>query len=172
MIAPDPVWALTGAILAVYLTGLLVARLLAVRSLRLAALVAALLILPLLLPRELWSPFLAPLQARMTGLPLPLADLLAALPFAALPVYAGLRRIDHRQIEALAVIGAGPSTRLRRVVLPAAWKGLLLGLLLPALHLTAHSGQLSFDDAVSAGLPLIAGVFLLWSAWRIARGPE
>jgi spermidine/putrescine transport system permease protein len=47
------------------------------------------------------------------------------IPFAALPIYAALQRIDRGQLEAAADLGAGPWSRLTRVTLPMALPGLV-----------------------------------------------
>ncbi len=45
------------------------------------------------------------------------------VPFAALPIYAAMGRIDRRQLEAAADLGAGPWTRFLRVTLPLSLPG-------------------------------------------------
>ena len=45
------------------------------------------------------------------------------VPFAALPIYAAMGRIDRRQLEAAADLGAGPWTRFFRVTLPLSLPG-------------------------------------------------
>jgi spermidine/putrescine transport system permease protein len=45
------------------------------------------------------------------------------IPFAALPIYAAMGRIDLRQLEAAADLGAGPWTRFLRVTLPLSMPG-------------------------------------------------
>ncbi len=45
------------------------------------------------------------------------------VPFAALPIYAAMGRIDRRQLEAAADLGAGPWTRFIRVTLPLSLPG-------------------------------------------------
>jgi spermidine/putrescine transport system permease protein len=45
------------------------------------------------------------------------------IPFAALPIYAAMGRIDVRQLEAAADLGAGPWTRFARVTLPLSMPG-------------------------------------------------
>jgi spermidine/putrescine transport system permease protein len=45
------------------------------------------------------------------------------IPFAALPIYAAMGRIDRRQLEAAADLGAGPWTRFFRVTLPLSLPG-------------------------------------------------
>jgi spermidine/putrescine transport system permease protein len=47
------------------------------------------------------------------------------IPFAALPIYAAMGRIDRRQLEAAADLGAGPWTRFARVTLPLSLPGAL-----------------------------------------------
>lgn len=47
------------------------------------------------------------------------------VPFAALPIYAAMGRIDRRQLEAAADLGAGPWTRFARVTLPLSMPGAL-----------------------------------------------
>lgn len=45
------------------------------------------------------------------------------VPFAALPIYAAMGRIDRRQLEAAADLGAGPWSRFARVTLPLSLPG-------------------------------------------------
>jgi spermidine/putrescine transport system permease protein len=47
------------------------------------------------------------------------------IPFAALPIYAALQRIDRGHLEAAADLGAGPWTRFRRVTIPLSLPGAL-----------------------------------------------
>ncbi len=47
------------------------------------------------------------------------------IPFAALPIYASLQRIDRGHLEAAADLGAGPWTRFRRVTIPLGLPGTL-----------------------------------------------
>ena len=47
------------------------------------------------------------------------------IPFAALPIYAALQRIDRCQLEAAADLGAGPWTRFWRVTVPLSLPGVL-----------------------------------------------
>lgn len=58
------------------------------------------------------------------------------LPFAVLPMYASLEKLDPALLEAAEILGARPWARLRRVVLPLALPGIVAGGLLvfiPAL---------------------------------------
>jgi spermidine/putrescine transport system permease protein len=48
------------------------------------------------------------------------------LPFAALPIYAALLRIDRSLLEAAADLGATPAQRFRRITLPLALPGILV----------------------------------------------
>lgn len=50
------------------------------------------------------------------------------VPFAALPIFAAMGRIDRRQLEAAADLGAGPWTRFRRVTLPLSMPGAVAAL--------------------------------------------
>ncbi|MFN8058594.1 MAG: ABC transporter permease [Vicinamibacterales bacterium] len=52
------------------------------------------------------------------------------MPYMTLALVAGFGRLDPAYEEAAASLGAGPWTRLRRVVLPLAWPGITLGCLL------------------------------------------
>jgi len=52
------------------------------------------------------------------------------LPFMILPVYAALERLDPSLLEAAALLGARPSTRLRTVIVPLAFPGIVAGALL------------------------------------------
>jgi spermidine/putrescine transport system permease protein len=45
------------------------------------------------------------------------------IPFAALPIYAAMSRIERRQLEAAADLGAGPWSRFARVTLPLSLPG-------------------------------------------------
>jgi spermidine/putrescine transport system permease protein len=47
------------------------------------------------------------------------------IPFAALPIYAALQRIDRSHLEATADLGAGPWTRFFRVTVPLSQPGVL-----------------------------------------------
>jgi spermidine/putrescine transport system permease protein len=47
------------------------------------------------------------------------------IPFAALPIYAALQRIDRGHLEAAADLGAGPWSRFRRVTIPLSLPGAL-----------------------------------------------
>jgi spermidine/putrescine transport system permease protein len=47
------------------------------------------------------------------------------IPFAALPIYAALQRIDRSHLEAAADLGSGPWTRFWRVTVPLSFPGLL-----------------------------------------------
>jgi len=58
------------------------------------------------------------------------------LPFAVLPIYASLEKLDPALLEAAEILGARPWARLRRVVVPLAMPGVVAGALLvfiPAL---------------------------------------
>jgi len=50
------------------------------------------------------------------------------IPFAALPIYAALQRIDRSHLEAAADLGAGPWTRFFRVTVPLSLPGVLAAL--------------------------------------------
>lgn len=50
------------------------------------------------------------------------------IPFAALPIYAALQRIDRGHLEAAADLGAGPWTRFARVTVPLSLPGVLAAL--------------------------------------------
>jgi spermidine/putrescine transport system permease protein len=47
------------------------------------------------------------------------------IPFAALPIYAALQRIERGQLEAAADLGAGPWARFRRVTVPLSMPGVI-----------------------------------------------
>lgn len=47
------------------------------------------------------------------------------IPFAALPIYAAMQRIDRHQLEAAADLGAGPWSRFWRVTVPLSLPGIL-----------------------------------------------
>jgi spermidine/putrescine transport system permease protein len=48
------------------------------------------------------------------------------IPFAALPIYAAMQRIDRHQLEAAADLGAGPWSRFWRVTVPLSLPGALV----------------------------------------------
>jgi len=50
------------------------------------------------------------------------------IPFAALPIYAALQRIDRNHLEAAADLGAGPWTRFFRITVPLSLPGVLAAL--------------------------------------------
>jgi spermidine/putrescine transport system permease protein len=50
------------------------------------------------------------------------------IPFAALPIYAALQRIDRSHLEAAADLGSGPWTRFFRVTIPLSLPGVLASL--------------------------------------------
>ena len=47
------------------------------------------------------------------------------IPFAALPIYASLQRIDRSHLEAAADLGSGPWTRFARITIPLSLPGVL-----------------------------------------------
>ena len=47
------------------------------------------------------------------------------IPFAALPIYAGLQRVDRSHLEAAADLGSGPWTRFWRITVPLSVPGVL-----------------------------------------------
>jgi spermidine/putrescine transport system permease protein len=47
------------------------------------------------------------------------------IPFATLPIYAAMQRIDRGHLEAAADLGAGPWSRFRRVTIPLSLPGAL-----------------------------------------------
>ena len=47
------------------------------------------------------------------------------IPFAALPIYAALQRVDRSHLEAAADLGAGPWTRFGRITIPLSLPGVL-----------------------------------------------
>ena len=47
------------------------------------------------------------------------------IPFAALPIYAALQRVDRSHLEAAADLGAGPWTRFGRITIPMSLPGVL-----------------------------------------------
>jgi spermidine/putrescine transport system permease protein len=67
-----------------------------------------------------------PLQLLLYSRPAVIVTLVYVwIPFAALPIYAAMQRIDRHQLEAAADLGAGPWARLWRVTVPLSLPGVL-----------------------------------------------
>ncbi len=92
------------------------------------------------------------------------------LPLMILPVYASLEKIDSDVVEVAADLGAGPVTRLWRVVVPIAVPGMVMGSILifvPSL------GNFLVPDLIGGGkYPMVGSVirdqFLLAKDWPFA----
>ena len=66
-----------------------------------------------------------PLDLRSSGLLVPIAQAMVALPLVVRTVAPVLRSVDDRQRQAAASLGAGPVRVLATVDLPVAWRALL-----------------------------------------------
>lgn len=92
------------------------------------------------------------------------------LPLMILPVYAALERIDSDIVEAAADLGAGPATRLWRVVMPIALPGIITGSI---LVFVPNLGNFLVPDLIGGGkYPMVGSVirdqFLLAKDWPFA----
>lgn len=77
-----------------------------------------------------------PLELLYTPMAVLLGLVYGYLPFAVLPMYASLEKLDPALLEAAEILGARPWARLREVVIPLAMPGIVAGALLvfiPAL---------------------------------------
>ena len=79
-----------------------------------------------------------PLAFTFTGLVL--ASMLYSLPFAVQPLVASFESLDHRLLDASAVLGAGRTRTFLRVILPLAWPGVLTALVLSFAHTLGEFG--------------------------------
>ena len=74
-----------------------------------------------------------PLQLLLYSRPAVIVTLVYVwIPFAALPIYAAMQRIERHQLEAAADLGAGPWARFWRVTVPLSLPG--AGHVLHGLH--------------------------------------
>ena len=69
-----------------------------------------------------------------------LASALLNLPFFVQPLATALAGVEAAQLEAAATLGAGPVSRLLRVALPLAWRGLAAGAVLSFAHTLGEFG--------------------------------
>ena len=63
-----------------------------------------------------------------------------SLPFAVQPLIAGLRAVDHRYLDAAAVLGASPLRRFRSIALPLARHSVLTASVLTFTHTVGEFG--------------------------------
>ncbi|HTL98094.1 MAG TPA: molybdate ABC transporter permease subunit [Holophagaceae bacterium] len=68
------------------------------------------------------------------------ASMLINLPFFVQPLASALGGVETHYLEAAATLGAGPLSRLRRVALPLAWRGLATGATLSFAHTMGEFG--------------------------------
>ena len=68
------------------------------------------------------------------------ASVLINLPFFVQPLASALGGVETHYLEAAATLGAGPFSRLRRVALPLAWRGLVAGAALSFAHTMGEFG--------------------------------
>lgn len=69
-----------------------------------------------------------------------LASVLYSLPFAVQPFVSAFATVDRRMIEASYCLGAGFKETFRRVVLPLAWPGVMVGIVLSFAHTMGEFG--------------------------------
>jgi len=88
---------------------------------------------------RLWqSLFGHPLAFTFAGLVI--ASLVYSLPFAVQPLVAAFESLDHRLLDASAVLGAGHLRTFLRVIVPLAWPGVLTSLVLSFAHTLGEFG--------------------------------
>ena len=68
------------------------------------------------------------------------ASLILNLPFFVQPLVSALGGVDKSYLEAAASLGAGPVSRVVRVALPLAWRGLVSGAVLSFAHTMGEFG--------------------------------
>ena len=78
------------------------------------------------------------------------------LPFAVLPIYASLEKLDPTLLEAAEMLGARPVARFRRVTLPLAMPGVIAGALL--VFIPALGSFLTPDLLGGAKTPLLGNL--------------
>jgi len=76
------------------------------------------------------------------------------LPFAVLPLYASMEKLDWSIVEAALDLGAGPRQALRHAVLPQVWPGLIAGSVLVFLPAT---GQFVIPDLLGGAKTVLLG---------------
>lgn len=69
-----------------------------------------------------------------------LASVLFSLPFAVQPFVSAFTMVERRMIEASTCLGAGFFETFRRVVLPLAWPGVMVGIVLSFAHTMGEFG--------------------------------
>lgn len=116
-----------------------------------------------------WGIIAEPIQVLYTEPMVLIVMAYTFLPLMILPVYAALEKIDAETVEAAADLGAGPVTRLWRVVLPISLPGIVLGFILvfvPSL------GNFVVPDLIGGGkYPMVGSIirdqFLIAKNWPL-----
>ncbi len=69
-----------------------------------------------------------------------LASLLYSLPFAVQPLIASFESVDHRLLDASAVLGADRCRTFLQIILPLSWPGVITALVLSFAHTLGEFG--------------------------------
>ena len=91
------------------------------------------------------------------------------VPFAALPIYAAMQRIDRRQLEAAADLGAGPWSRFWRVTVPLSAPGVVAAffmVFIPTVGEYVTPGLVGGTEGIMYG-NIIQGFFTRSANWPI-----
>src|SRR5688500_8161899 len=91
------------------------------------------------------------------------------IPFAALPVYAAMQRIDRNHLEAAADLGAGPWARFTRVTLPLSLPGALAAffmVFIPTVGEYVTPALVGGTDGIMYG-NIIQGFFTRSANWSV-----
>ena len=91
------------------------------------------------------------------------------IPFAALPVYAAMQRIQHGHLEAAADLGAGPWTRFLRVTLPLSLPGAIASffmVFIPTVGEYVTPALVGGPDGIMYG-NIIQGFFTRSANWSL-----
>lgn len=87
-----------------------------------------------------------------TFLGLVIASVLYSLPFAVQPLVASFETVDHKLLDASAVLGAGRLRTFRRVILPLSTPGILTALVLSFAHTLGEFGVVLMVGGNLAGV--------------------
>lgn len=88
---------------------------------------------------RLWQAFFGHALA-FTFSGLVIASLVYSLPFAVQPLVTSFEALDHRLLDAAAVLGAGPTRSFFRIILPLAWPGVITAVVLSFAHTLGEFG--------------------------------